>query len=43
MGRRGQRNSTPQKTNKSIEDLGKNEENLYPVPEPNQIMINITN
>jgi hypothetical protein len=31
-----------QKTN-SIEDLMGNEENRYPVPDPNKTMINITN
>jgi hypothetical protein len=33
----------PQKNNNSIEDLVKNEENEYPVPDPNRTMINITN
>jgi hypothetical protein len=39
MGRGRQRNCTPQKNN-SIEDLVGNEENEYPVPEPNKTMIN---
>jgi hypothetical protein len=38
-GRR-QGNSTPQKKNNSIEELVGNE---YPVPDPNRVMINITN
>jgi hypothetical protein len=38
-----QGNSTPQKTNNSIEDLVRNEENEYPVPDPNRAMINMTN
>jgi hypothetical protein len=42
MGRRRrQGNSTPQKNN-SIEDLVGNE-NEYTVPDPNRMMINITN
>jgi hypothetical protein len=41
MGRRRRDgNCTPQK-NKSIEDLVGNEENGYPVPDPNKTMINI--
>jgi hypothetical protein len=35
-------NLTPQKNN-SIENLVGNEENAYPVPNPNRIMINVTN
>jgi transcriptional regulator of heat shock response len=34
---------TPQNTKNSIEDLVGNEENEYPVPDPNRTMINITN
>jgi hypothetical protein len=40
--RRSQGNSTLQK-NKSIEDLVRNEENGYPVSDPNRTMTNITN
>jgi hypothetical protein len=40
--RRRQGNSTPQKNN-SIEDLLENEENEYPLADPNRTMINITN
>jgi hypothetical protein len=36
-------NLTPQKMNSSMEDLMRNEENEYPVPDPNRTMINITN
>jgi hypothetical protein len=39
--RRRQENPTPKKTNNSIEDLVQNEENEYPVPDPNRTMINI--
>jgi hypothetical protein len=43
MGRRkSPGNPTPQKTNNSIEDLVGNEENEYPVPDPNITMTNIT-
>jgi hypothetical protein len=35
--------STPQKNNNSTEDFVGNEENEYPVPDPNRTMINITN
>jgi hypothetical protein len=41
MGRRRDRNHTPQKNN-SIEDSVGNEENGYPVPDPNKTMINVT-
>jgi hypothetical protein len=37
------RKSYPQETNNSIEDLVGNEENEYPVPNPNKAMMNITN
>jgi hypothetical protein len=37
------RNSYPQKTNNSIEDLVGNEENEYPVTDTNTTMININN
>jgi hypothetical protein len=40
--RRRSGNPAPQKTNNSIEDLVGNEENEYPVPDPNRIGINIT-
>jgi hypothetical protein len=40
--RRRDGNHTPQKNN-SIEDLVGNEENGYPVPDPNKTMINVTN
>jgi hypothetical protein len=44
MGRkRGQGNFTPQKKNNSIKDLVENEENEYPVPDPNRMMKNIIN
>jgi hypothetical protein len=44
MGRiRKPENPTPQKTNNRIEDLVGNEENEYLVPDPNRIMIAITN
>jgi flagellar capping protein FliD len=44
MGRRRrQGNPTPQKSNNSIEDLVGNEENKYPVPDTNRMVINITN
>jgi predicted nuclease with TOPRIM domain len=44
MGRRRrQGNFIPQKNNNSIEDLVGNEENEYPVLDPNRIRINITN
>jgi hypothetical protein len=41
--RRMEGNSTPQKTNNSTEDLVGNEENEYPVPDPNRMMINMSN
>jgi hypothetical protein len=41
--RRRQGNSTSQKTNNSIEDLVGNEENECPVPDPNKMMIKMTN
>jgi hypothetical protein len=42
MGRRRRDgNHTPQKNN-SIEDSVGNEENGYPVPDPNKTMINVT-
>jgi hypothetical protein len=41
--RRRPGNAILQKTKNSIEDLVANEENEYPVPDPNQTMINITN
>jgi hypothetical protein len=41
--RRRPGNPTPQKTNNSIEDLVKNEENEYPVLDPNRTRTNITN
>jgi hypothetical protein len=40
--RRRQGNYPPQKDN-SIEDLAGKEENEYPGPDPNEIMINVTN
>jgi hypothetical protein len=43
MGRRRQGNSTPQKTNNSIEDFVVNEENEYQVPDSNRIVTNMTN
>jgi hypothetical protein len=43
MGRKRPGNPTPQKTSNSIEDLVGNEENEYPVPDPNKTMLNITN
>jgi hypothetical protein len=42
MGKRREGNNTPQKKN-SIEDLVGNEENGYPVPDPNKTMTNVTN
>jgi hypothetical protein len=42
MGRRRDENCTPQRNN-STEDLVGNEENGYPVPDPNKTMINVTN
>jgi hypothetical protein len=42
MGRRRQENSTHEKNN-SIEDLVGNEDNEYPVPDPNRTLINTTN
>jgi hypothetical protein len=41
MGKRREANYTPQKT--SLEDLEGNEEDRYPVPDPNKAMINVTN
>jgi hypothetical protein len=41
MGRRRDGNHTPQKNN-SIEDSVGNEENGYPVPDPNKTMIKVT-
>jgi hypothetical protein len=41
MGRRRDGNHTPQKKN-SIEESVGNEEDGYPVPNPNKTMINIT-
>jgi hypothetical protein len=43
MVRRRQRNSTPQKTSNSIEELVGNEENECSVPDSNRTMINISN
>jgi hypothetical protein len=44
MGRRRrQGNSTHQKTNNSIEDFVGNEGNEYMVPNPNRMIINMTN
>jgi hypothetical protein len=43
MGRRRQGNSTPHKNNNLIKDLVGNEEKEYSVPDPNRLMINITN
>jgi hypothetical protein len=43
MGRRRPGNPTPQKSNNSIEDLVRNEENEYPDSGLNRTMINITN
>jgi hypothetical protein len=44
MGRRKRPgNPNPQKTNSSKEDLVRNEESEYLVPDPNRTMINITN
>jgi hypothetical protein len=42
MGRRREGNYTPQKNN-SVEDVVGNEENGYPVPNPNKTRINVTN
>jgi hypothetical protein len=42
MRRRREGNYTTQKIN-SMEDLVRKEENGYPVPDPKNIMINITN
>jgi hypothetical protein len=42
MGRRREGNYTPQKNN-SMEDLVGNEGNGYPVSDPNQTMINVSN
>jgi hypothetical protein len=36
--RRRQGNSIPQKTKNSAEDLVENEDNKYPVPDPNRMM-----
>jgi hypothetical protein len=41
--RRRPGNSTQQKTNNSTEDLVENEENEYPVPDPNRTMLIMTN
>jgi hypothetical protein len=41
MGRRRDGNYIIQKNN-SIQDLAGNEENGYPVPDPNKTMINVT-
>jgi hypothetical protein len=41
MERREDGNHSPQKNN-SIQDSVGNEENEYPVPEPNKTMLNIT-
>jgi hypothetical protein len=41
MGRRRDGNYSPQKNN-SIQDSLGNEENRYPVPDPNKAMINVT-
>jgi hypothetical protein len=41
MGRRRDVNHSPQKHN-SIQNLVGNEENGYPVPDPNKTMINVT-
>jgi hypothetical protein len=41
--RRRPGNPSPQKTNNSTDDLVRNEENEYSVPDPNRTMINITN
>jgi hypothetical protein len=41
--KRRQGNSTSQKMNNSQEDLLENEENEYPVPDPNRMMVNRTN
>jgi hypothetical protein len=43
MGRRRQGNSTPQKTNNSLEDLVGNEENEYVAPHPNRMIITMSN
>jgi hypothetical protein len=43
MERRRPGNPTTQKTNNSIENLVRNEENEYPVPDSNRTMINIIN
>jgi hypothetical protein len=42
MGRRREGNYTIQKNN-SMEDLVRNEENGYSVPDPNKIMTNVSN
>jgi hypothetical protein len=43
MGRRRRQGNCTLQKNNSIEDLVGNEENEYPVPDPNETMINITN
>jgi hypothetical protein len=42
MGRRKGMETTLFKQNNSIQDSVGNEENGYPVPDPNKIMINVT-
>jgi hypothetical protein len=42
MGRRKGMETTLLKQNNSIQDSVGNEENGYPVPDPNKIMINVT-
>jgi hypothetical protein len=42
MGRRRDGNYTPQKQKNSIKESMGNEENGYPIPDPNKIMINVT-
>jgi hypothetical protein len=42
MGRTREGNYTPRKKNNSMEDLVGNEENGYPVSDPNKTMINVT-
>jgi hypothetical protein len=43
MGKRRLANSTTHKTNNSTEHLVRNEENKYPVSDPNRMMEIITN
>jgi hypothetical protein len=42
MGRRRNGKNSPKKNSNSIQDSVGNEENVYPVPDPNKTMINVT-